>query len=800
MVDQNMMEGLLGFTSKDLKNLSQSYSVNGIKANGAFHPKINFLVGDKKILLFFGSGNITAGGHGKNHELFTGFFAESVESPQLHLIQEGWNYLNYLCRNLSGYSAERIFKIIPQNTDLLSGNDKSKHIFHKLDNKVEAALLYNEDTNIFEQLIKLIPKSDINKITVVSPYFDENGEAIVNLIKYFKSARMEVYFPDQFGLPPTKIKSNKRIQFFAWENTNRSHEIISGKTNYARRLHSKIFHFKSNKFEYCLIGSANATIFGLGSLDKRALNEEFCVLFKFSNRDILKEFGIYGKKKEIDPRNFERNKTLSLISIENKESKKDFFIDSCDLRGLNLYVFINNTNQLKDKKIVLFNNSGEIIFSELVETIISNQIILNLKYETILKNPSYLALSDTNMNIVSNKQIINFLDKLYQTDPSKAARAINQLINNSLSAGDINGFELLNYLNELNSKKEKEVKYEKKQNVKKNKVEDIDFTEMTYYEALESLKNIQCRSKLFQTYNSIRLWDVISQIFNEKIQRNLNDSIDDEETGDPETGITIVVEPPGQKPIELENKKAEDGIIKKLKKLTANYVNSIHKIRFDNDHKINVIDLSQFLLVTHILNEIVLFNKYKLDNSIQENEWNGKIRSNYNVLMKSMLLKFSELVIGCSLEEIKNDEYQNNKLKEYIKSTINYALLNIYLVNKLSQEEFVKNELQLIILNIFYKLGLPDEQFEQFTYNISQSHDEFYFNVESFIFLKNDFLRIYSQPMDGQKYFVINHSGICLVLENNQNEVKYKSVFNTYTITHKKFEEHLKKSKIQNGD
>ena len=80
MVDQHMLDGSIGLASGNLKQLSQSYSVNGISSRGAFHPKMNFLIGDSKLLLFFGSGNITPGGHGKNHELFTSFYADSRDS------------------------------------------------------------------------------------------------------------------------------------------------------------------------------------------------------------------------------------------------------------------------------------------------------------------------------------------------------------------------------------------------------------------------------------------------------------------------------------------------------------------------------------------------------------------------------------------------------------------------------------------------------------------------------------------------------------------------------------------------
>ena len=50
-----------------LTHIGKEYSVSSIKANGAFHPKINFFVGYNSVLVLIGSGNLTVTGHGKNH-------------------------------------------------------------------------------------------------------------------------------------------------------------------------------------------------------------------------------------------------------------------------------------------------------------------------------------------------------------------------------------------------------------------------------------------------------------------------------------------------------------------------------------------------------------------------------------------------------------------------------------------------------------------------------------------------------------------------------------------------------------
>jgi hypothetical protein len=152
LVDSDMLDNTIGLSSGGLRQLTQSYSINGIKSKGAFHPKITFLIGDNELLMIMGSGNITAGGHGKNHETFTTFYADSLKSPFLPLLIESWRYIQHLAKEVDGYSKDRIFNIIPRNCELLKNPQLDPHIFHKVDDQTEIALVYNDTTSIMNQV------------------------------------------------------------------------------------------------------------------------------------------------------------------------------------------------------------------------------------------------------------------------------------------------------------------------------------------------------------------------------------------------------------------------------------------------------------------------------------------------------------------------------------------------------------------------------------------------------------------------------------------------------------------------
>ena len=80
--DETMLDESIGYATGNLKNISSTYSINSIASKGVFHPKLSLFVGEKEVMLLQGSGNITSGGHGKNHELFSVLYATEDDTTQ----------------------------------------------------------------------------------------------------------------------------------------------------------------------------------------------------------------------------------------------------------------------------------------------------------------------------------------------------------------------------------------------------------------------------------------------------------------------------------------------------------------------------------------------------------------------------------------------------------------------------------------------------------------------------------------------------------------------------------------------
>ena len=513
MADQRILDDMLGVASSHLKELSQSYSLIGCSVKGAFHPKINLFVGDDKLLLVFGSGNITPGGHGKNHELFTGFYADNENVTQLPLIIECWNYLMYLSKDFEGYS-KNLFQSLPGHCDLLKSPPSAKHTFHQLDETTEIALLYNEQSSIFDQLSTLIPNEQIDKITIVSPYFDEDGQTLLDLLKQFPNAQMDVYLSTNFGLPPIKLISTESIMFYAWEETKRGQETINSKEEYKRKLHSKIFHFHAPNYEYCLIGSANATVPGLGASDINPVNEEFGALYKTSKKGFLSKLGISGTKKKVLHTDLRRDQSHSPGDNQDEAFTKKMIITNVDCFNHSIKIHYKQKTNITDGFVALFDGYGVIIKEQSV--IFSDKEILSIKISEadISQNPAYILFKDEEKKKCSNKQLVNFVNKLINTDPSKGNRDIRQVIN-SISCGQFNEFEVIELINNIQSAKDKKPIAGKSQALK-DKDNSIAVS-MTYQEAVSAAKSGQNYQIIVDTYSANQLWKTLTQLFNRQV-------------------------------------------------------------------------------------------------------------------------------------------------------------------------------------------------------------------------------------------------------------------------------------------
>lgn len=727
LMDQNMLNYSLGVASNYLKSINQAYAINGIKSLGAFHPKINFFIGDSCLLAIFGSGNITPGGHGKNHEIFSGFYADSNDKTDLPLLLELWEYIIGYAGQMDGYSSERICETITRCCDLFLTKKIIKHQFHYLSDDFDAALLYNEkDSSILHQLSNLIPANEIEAITIACPYYDEDGALLKNLCQLFPNSKLNIYLQEREGLPPTKINVDERIVFYDFDKTTRGKVKINSSLD-RRMLHAKIFHFKSPQKEYCLMGSANATKAAMGSLDSPYRNDELCVLYASSSFDFLKYIGINKVRKPI--------KDISVLSRTNYYgdnaptvyNKTKQILKSIDLEGRQLKVYVNSKHIPTEQcYLTAFREDGLECFSFPINGLEeeSFKFILPSEYSSPDQLPQYCAFVNVNGDIISNKQLVNRIDKLKNTNPEKNLRYIREIIS-KVEVGEFNELEIADYLIQLYRENTQitQISTNNGSHKTKQEITEINIPTLSYDEAIAASSDISTLPKIVSGHITSRLWQSLEYIFESK-----SNAISDELMEEEEEASTT-----DSKARKIEEKEYSHNCIKVgndtnrpfniVKKLTEKYCFDLRRAQSKEEHVIGIVDYLRFLLSSHTITTICLFNEYtSFPKNTDITGWQKKIHYLYLDSILSILKEFSLLH-----HRRKTAKYTSNhddlifRHNDLLNKTLYHILLDATLAYNIQEKHnpIIKEQIILYCLNIFNKCGLPNDGLKDYIEKLS---------------------------------------------------------------------------------
>lgn len=520
LADYNQLETSIDLASPlYLNKIGKDYSISGIKAVGAFHPKINFFVGEKSVLVVLGTGNLTVPGHGKNHEAFTGFMIDETNDNHRPLIEECWRYITRFTNQCGDYERNRILNDIPQNCSFLDPSyNIVPHQVHIVQEGLDAALLYNDsESGILQQISRIVPLNDVKKVTVISPYFDEDGGSLLNLSGLCSNAKISVLIQETCPLPPNISLQDERVTFYDFDSTKRG----STKYNiYNRQLHAKIIHFKTKEYEYCLIGSANTTKSGLGTLTNRGANEEFCVLYRSRKKHFIDLLGLNTNEKITVP---QRNQNLS-VKQDVKSNSIKYRLLSAEYDAGVLYV---TCDSILPKEAELALDDGKSVSN------ITLQQVNGYKYEarTALAKKDSIAcfISDSSHQRLSNKIFVNWPNILSTTNPSQLNRSLNRLISRIENEG-YDGNEIVSLLTEVMSESMNEEGYKnhslKRSSSDKKSEDESALPDLKYNPEYDN--DEVATTKSIRINSASRLIECIEESIKRK-NRSIEDALNDEE-------------------------------------------------------------------------------------------------------------------------------------------------------------------------------------------------------------------------------------------------------------------------------
>ncbi len=718
--DARMLDQSIGISTGNIKAINSAYSLNGVFSTGAFHSKITFCAGEKQIMVLFGSGNLTNGGLGKNHELFSGLFAVDITSPQLPLINEIWYYLVSLTSKSKGITKDK-FDWVKANNILLTNKPELNHQFYQVDDEIEMALLYNEETTIYSQLISLIPLADIKQIIIYCPFYDKDGRFLQNLSGDFINSNISVFLQDNFGNPPTEIESNDKINYYLWDEVERAK---SGFKKNNRKLHAKIFHFQAKGLVYLLMGSPNATIPGFGSLNRKAINDEFAVLYKLKSPELIAGLGLdCTSRTTIDPHKLKRQPNI--FEFEGAPTlARSVRVLGADRNGRKITVYTEKPVTIKSFSIQILNHWAEILeefnFTGNSETIYQFAVDKLVITEEI----AFLQFIDVKGGVISNKQMINNYDQLSRTNPSGENFRLLQLENKIYADDDFDDLDIINFYSTI-----KNFEVEKNTNFKDTQVNSTDAEEkvtthilssISYAQALELMQEPEYHSRLIQNHHTIRIWDAIYSHFNRFEEKQNDENDDDEEEGDITKGREKVDHTLSVKKFKFSS---ENNLIENRKKhltMLGNYVKALDKSITLPSRPITQIDICHFLIITKNLirtaeREIVFKVNEKLDGEYKAKQINESFFQIYGKCYELDNLTGAALqIIGkyilfmmrsnCSISE--EDDYQLKKTNRFNELVYIYSIfLLAVLKQKHSNNEnnIIESKwLKILIFDLFY--------------------------------------------------------------------------------------------------
>jgi hypothetical protein len=232
-----------------LSNLGFRYRVVPVsmRPGFCFHPKAVLLSGARKAVLFVGSGNLTFGGWRENGELWLRFDSDVNGTGVFAAFQ------NYLAD---------VIDLIPLpesvKAEVAEAFEGSTHDWAPtLDEPFGLLAKAGKGKTLVEQVRSYIGEGTIRRLTVCSPYFDSEADAVKELVQELQPSRTEILIQnDRTNL------ARAAAQSLPSEIMIKSVKVRSLAENEAERqrfLHAKFYALDQGENITVFMGSANCS-------------------------------------------------------------------------------------------------------------------------------------------------------------------------------------------------------------------------------------------------------------------------------------------------------------------------------------------------------------------------------------------------------------------------------------------------------------------------------------------------------------------------------------------------------------
>ena len=598
--DECLSEQLELFTFQIGNKRPKEYCIHGFKAKGAFHPKIMMFVGQSSMLILVGSGNMTTCGHGKNIEVWNPIYVDSKDSPLYPFAMEVWNYVSGLYGNL-GKEAEWFIQSIVENCNLLENLDQiTGGIEYPVSPDYSIRFFPGSpQNNIVSQIGMWIGDDNIEEITIMSPFYDDQARLIGYFNDILTPKQIRIITQDDFGNKPNYKKLPDNCIVYSWDKCH-----IEGAKK--RNFHSKCIFFRGQRYSYLFCGSANASVAAMGLPSVNNVNYEASVGYKSESITFWEESGItLGEKTD-------KSKESADTSVNNKEKR-------------HLSIWLKEVSFEYDQICVSY--LSEVDNPDTYINIASGNRKQSFSYKTKIKegenNVEFLLddpftpiiswISDANGEVISNFQFVISSISMMQNDPSEQNIKFNRN-RRKIEQGDIMNAAAIKFFEEVlsESKELKQLKAVKKQqemsvNVDNNAVNT--FKSFDEYKSGNDARPTYSQNRFSESHKALSLMDSFISYINRSVQIQEDDENDDEEMENANTSQGK--ERRGSEKKEKPNVTPDTFMkyMKRLRDAVNNYMESLEdktKLPQPSNKEIVVYDeLKQFMTSIFILMRLV---------------------------------------------------------------------------------------------------------------------------------------------------------------------------------------------------
>lgn len=232
--------------------------------SGLFHPKILLQLGRKSGRLFVGSANVTASGMAGNAEAIFEIECTDELGPEQEVIRAAWQYLSSLLAEERGAARDGL-DWAAARTPWLAG-EEPLDLRELADGTVTAFFAGGSGLpGILERFFTAIGKGAVDRLLLISPYWDENLEALREFARELSPSDTTVFIDPEDHQFPLGAQRPDGVVFRRLPPKLKN-----------RFTHAKVYIASTASHDHILIGSANCSAAALGNR-QFGRNAEACI-------------------------------------------------------------------------------------------------------------------------------------------------------------------------------------------------------------------------------------------------------------------------------------------------------------------------------------------------------------------------------------------------------------------------------------------------------------------------------------------------------------------------------------------